>query len=197
MKRISLLIVALVFSTFVLQSCKNDSSVKDSAREKLSKPQDKIAKAAANPKDVLNKKADEPIGPTTTIVFEEKAFDFGKVMEGDIVEHDYTFTNTGTEPLVLKKVKASCGCTTPSWPRNAIAPGEKAKIHARFDTKRRGRPGGAPQNKSITVTGNIDGGKVVLKLKGMVDKKVDPNAPKVTKTKNPKQIKSVSSKKVK
>ena len=108
MKRISLLIVALIFSTFVLQSCKNDSSVKDAAREKLNSPKDKIAQAAANPKDVLNKKAEEPIGPTTTIVFDDKTFDFGKAMEGDIVEHDYIFTNTGTEPLVLKNVKASC-----------------------------------------------------------------------------------------
>lgn len=186
MRRISLLIVALIFSTFVLQSCKNDSEVKNSAREKLSNPKDKIAQAAANPKDVLNKKEAEPIGPTTTVVFAEPTYDFGKVMDGDIVEHDYIFTNTGTEPLILKNVKASCGCTTPSWPRNAIAPGDQGKIHARFDTKKRGRTGGAPQSKSITVTGNIEGGKTVLKLKGMVDKIEDPNAPKVSKTTNTK-----------
>ncbi len=178
MKRVSLLMVALFATIFVMQSCKDDSKVKENAREQLASAKDKVNNATRNPKDVLKKQEAEPVGPTTTVKFEEMTYDFGKVMEGEIVEHDYKFKNTGTEPLVLKKVKASCGCTVPTWPRNAIAPGESALIHAKFDTKRRGRPGGAPQNKSITVTGNIEGGKVVLKLKGLVDKKVDPNAKK-------------------
>lgn len=182
MKRISLLIVVMIAATFVFQSCKNDSEVKDSAREQLKNPKDKIAEAAVNPKDLIKKEAEEPVGPTTTIVFKSETFDFGKVMDGEIVEHDYVFTNTGTEPLILKKVKASCGCTTPSWPRNAIAPGETGKIHARFDTKKRGKVGGAPQNKRITVTGNIEGGKKVLTLKGLIDKKNDPNAKKAVST---------------
>jgi len=178
MKRVSLLFVVVLAAMFVVQSCKEDSKVKESAREQLSSAKDKVNNATKNPKDVLKKQEAEPVGPTTKVEFEEMSYDFGKVMEGTVVEHDYKFKNVGTEPLVLKKVKASCGCTVPTWPRNAIAPGESAVIHAKFDTKRRGRPGGAPQNKSITVTGNIEGGKVVLKLKGLVDKKVDPNAPK-------------------
>jgi len=183
MKRISLLVVAIIAMVFVLQSCKEDSKVKQEAREHLSSAKDKINNATKNPKDVLKKQVVEPVGPTTTIDFTEKTFDFGKVMEGEIVEHDYKFKNTGSEPLVLKKVKASCGCTVPTWPRNAIAPGESGIIHAKFDTKRRGRPGGAPQNKSITVTGNITGGKVVLKLKGLIDKKEGLKVKKATKKK--------------
>ena len=183
MKRVSLLLVVMFATMFVMQSCKEDSKVKEGAREQLSSAKDKVSNATRNPKDVLKKQEAEPVGPTTKVKFENMSYDFGKVMEGKIVEYDYKFKNVGTEPLVLKKVKASCGCTVPTWPRNAIAPGESAVIHAKFDTKRRGRPGGAPQNKSITVTGNIDGGKVVLKLKGLVDKKVDPNAPKVSKGK--------------
>jgi len=180
MKRLSLFVVVMIATVFMLQSCKEDSKVKDSAREQLNSPKDKIANSTKNPKDMLKKEA-EPVGPTTTIEFKQMTYDFGKVMEGTIVEHDYKFTNTGSEPLILKKVKASCGCTTPSWPRNAIAPGETGVIHAKFDTKKRGRVGGAPQNKSITVTGNITGGKTVLKLKGLVDKKNDPNAKKKAK----------------
>lgn len=183
MKRVSLLVVAIFATIFVLQSCKNDTKVKEEAREQLSTAKDKIKKATKNPKDVLKKQEAEPVGPTTTIEFKQMTYDFGKVMEGEIVEHDYKFTNTGSEPLVLKKVKASCGCTVPTWPRNAIAPGESSIIHAKFDTKRRGRKGGAPQNKSITVTGNITGGKVVLKLKGLVDKKEGLEVKKVNKPK--------------
>ncbi len=182
MKRVSLLLVVLFATMFVMQSCKEDSKVKDAARDQLTSAKDKVNNATRNPKDVLKKQEEEPVGPTTKVEFKKMTYDFGKVMEGTIVEHDYKFTNTGSEPLVLKKVKASCGCTVPTWPRNAIAPGESGVIHAKFDTKRRGRPGGAPQNKSITVTGNLDGGKVVLKLKGLVDRKEDPNAKKAKST---------------
>ena len=78
----------------------------------------------------------------------------------------------------MKNVKASCGCTTPSWPREPIAPGESGKIHAAFDTNGRGAVGGAVQSKTITVTGNFEGGTVQLTLKGLVDKKADPNTTK-------------------
>ena len=190
MKKLNLLLLLMFASVLMLQSCKNDDSVKESAREKLHNTDKKIAESSTNPKDVLKKKEQEPVGPTTTVEFKEKAYDFGKVMDGDIVEHDYHFTNTGDEPLILKNVKASCGCTVPTWPRKPVAPGDKGVIHARFDTKRRGRPGGAPQNKRITVTGNIEGGKVILTLKGLVDKKEDPNA-KVKQVKQPKSAKKV------
>ena len=198
MKKLTLLVFALLTTVFVMQSCKNDSDVKESAKEKLHSTDKKIAETSKNAKDVLNKKEAEPVGPLTTVKFDEKSYDFGKVMEGEIVEHDYHFTNTGDEPLILKKVKASCGCTVPTWPRKPIPPGGKGLIHAKFDTKRRGRPGGAPQNKRITVTGNIEGGNVVLTLKGLVDRKEDPNA-KINKTKAPKgvKVKPVKGKRVK
>ncbi len=113
----------------------------------------------------------EPAGPLTKIKFKEEVYDFGKVKDGVLVEHDYEFVNDGKNPLLLKNVKASCGCTTPSWPREAIAPGKTGKIHAAFDSKGRGSEGGSVQNKSITVTGNFEGGSLVLTLKGLVDKK--------------------------
>lgn len=113
----------------------------------------------------------EPAGPLTKIKFKEEIYDFGKVKDGILVEHDYEFVNDGENPLLLKNVKASCGCTTPSWPREAIAPGKTGKIHAAFDSKGRGSEGGSVQNKSITVTGNFEGGSLVLTLKGLVDKK--------------------------
>ena len=187
MKKVSLLVFALLAAVFVMQSCKSDNDVKESAKEKLHSTDKKIAETSKSAKDVLNKKEAEPVGPLTTVEFKEKTFDFGKVMDGEIVEHDYHFTNTGDEPLILKKVKASCGCTVPTWPRKPIPPGGKGVIHAKFDTKRRGRPGGAPQNKRITVTGNIEGGNVILTLKGLIDKKEDPNA-KINKTKAPKGV---------
>jgi hypothetical protein len=75
----------------------------------------------------------------------------------------FTFTNNGTEPVVLSDVKASCGCTTPKWPTEPIAPGATANIEAVYDTN--GRPGYF--EKTITVT--YSGKSEELKIKGVVD----------------------------
>ncbi len=167
MKRSSLLLMFIAFLAFSAQSCKNDKEVKDNAKKEMAEVKKTTKK---NPRDLINKKSEEPVGPATTVKFKNTEYNFGKVMEGKIIEYDFEFTNTGKEPLTLKNVKASCGCTTPSWPRTPIAPSEKGKIHARFDTKRRGRVGGKPENKRITVTGNIQGGKQILTLKGTIDR---------------------------
>ena len=84
------------------------------------------------------------------IEFVKTTHDFGKIPQGKPVAHEFEFTNTGDEPLLLIKVKASCGCTTPSYPREPIAPGESAKIKAVYNAASAGR-----FQKSVTVTTNI------------------------------------------
>ncbi len=51
------------------------------------------------------------------LVFETSSHSFGNIIEGQIATYEFKFTNTGTEPLELTNVRASCGCTTPKWPR--------------------------------------------------------------------------------
>jgi hypothetical protein len=104
------------------------------------------------------------------IVFAETSHNFGNVIEGEIARYEFKFTNTGTEPLVLQNVQASCGCTTPKWPREPIAAGATAVITAEYNSN--GRPG--TFNKSITVTSN--GGEVVLHINGLVVP--EPSKPK-------------------
>ena len=52
-----------------------------------------------------------PIGPTTSIQYENDKFNFGVTNEGEIVKHVFKFKNTGSEPLIISNAKASCGCT--------------------------------------------------------------------------------------
>ena len=61
-------------------------------------------------------------GPTTSMVFDTYEHDFGTLDEGDAVTHVFSFTNTGSEPLLLEKCKGSCGCTVPSVPQNPHRP---------------------------------------------------------------------------
>ena len=74
----------------------------------------------------------------------------GTEKEGKKVEVLYHFKNTGKHNLILKDVSASCGCTTPDWPKRAIAPGEEDVIKAIFDSK--GKVG--PNVKQVFVTAN-------------------------------------------
>lgn len=84
------------------------------------------------------------------IVFSEKSFDFGEIRQGDRVEHTFEFENTGNEPLILSDVRTTCGCTAPEWPREPVAPGEKASVKVLFNST--GKIG--VQNKVITVMSN-------------------------------------------
>ena len=73
--------------------------------------------------------------------------------------------NDGDAPLILKEVKASCGCTTPEWPQEPIMPGQKKKIEAEFNAKADGA-----FDKTISVYTNVSDEAIELKLKGFVYK---------------------------
>ena len=82
---------------------------------------------------------------------ETTSFDFGTIKEADgKVSHTFEVSNTGDMPLVITRVIASCGCTTPEWPKEPVAPGKKAQIKVTFDPA--GRPG--PFTKTISVYRN-------------------------------------------
>ena len=92
---------------------------------------------------------EEPInGPK--IVFSENRYEFGDIIQGDIIEHVFEFTNSGNAPLVLQDVKTTCGCTVPEWPRTPLAPGATAELKVKFNSA--GKIG--IQNKVITVISN-------------------------------------------
>ncbi len=84
------------------------------------------------------------------INFSEDSFDFGDIVQGQVVEHIFEFENSGNEPLILSNVLTTCGCTAPSWPREPIPPGETASILVKFNSQ--GKIG--MQNKVITIISN-------------------------------------------
>ena len=118
-----------------------------------------------------------PTGPKTVISFNEEAFDFGTIPEGEVVEHTFKFKNTGKEPLTISNAKGSCGCTVPDYPKTPIMPGETAQIEIRYDTKRLGLI-----NKSVTITTNQEGDPIVLKVKGKINKAIQEESVPKAKT---------------
>ena len=102
------------------------------------------------------------------MTFETNEHDFGVVREdGGSISHEFVFVNTGEAPLLVSQVKASCGCTTPSWPKEAVAPGDTGVVVAQYNPLN--RPG--TFRKSITVTSNADPATRVLYIKGVVNPK--------------------------
>jgi len=98
------------------------------------------------------------------IDFAKDVHDYGTVKNGGNGTCTFEFTNTGSEPLIISNAKGSCGCTVPEWPHDPIAPGEKAKITVKYNTKNAG-----PINKSVTITSNATNEPTkVLRIKGNV-----------------------------
>lgn len=97
--------------------------------------------------------------------FREKIHDFGDIREADgPAVFEFVVTNRTTRPVKILSVLASCGCTTPGWSKDAIAPGNTGFVKASFDPK--GRPGYF--NKSLSVTTDWDGNAITLQIKGNV-----------------------------
>lgn len=78
--------------------------------------------------------------------------------------YDFIVTNTGTEPLVIQNIVASCGCTTPEWTKQPIPAGGKGKITAIYDPK--GVQGHF--EKTLSVYTNTKPEVVTLVIKGDV-----------------------------
>jgi hypothetical protein len=114
-----------------------------------------------------------PTGPLTSIKFEQEEYDWGTVMDGDKVTKIFKFKNTGKEPLIITKANASCGCTVPDWPKDAIAPGKSGEIKVVYDSKGKGAVGGKDDSKRVTITANTDPVDTYLTIKGKVNKKAD------------------------
>jgi len=109
------------------------------------------------------------------IVFKDKdnTIDYGTVSKDtDDGVRKFEFTNTGDQPLIIKNVQSTCGCTVPSKPTGEILPGKSEVITVKYNMN----PG--PIRKTITVETNavnVEGGMVALKIKGEVIVKPEVN----------------------
>jgi len=102
--------------------------------------------------------------PKTTVQWYEEMYDFGEIKQGDVVTHVFKFKNIGNEDLLITRVKASCGCTTPEWSNEPIAPGEEGMIKVSFNSRGKG----GMQMKAVNITYNGDPIRHSLRFKGKV-----------------------------
>ena len=94
------------------------------------------------------------------IEFESKVVDYGIIEHNSDGQREFKFKSTGTDPLIIKSAKGSCGCTVPKWPRKPIAPGESEEIKVTFNSA--GKSG--KQSKTITLVTNAIPNTTVLTI---------------------------------
>jgi hypothetical protein len=65
--------------------------------------------------------------------FKEVKHSFGKIQQNVPASYTFTFKNTSNAPVVIESAVAGCGCTTPEYPKGAIAKGATEKIKVTYN----------------------------------------------------------------
>lgn len=103
-----------------------------------------------------------------SIAFKSEAHDFGTLKEEKgQATHRFEFVNTGSGPLLIQNVTATCGCTAPDWTRQPVPPGGSGFVAATYNPA--GRPGAF--TKYLFVDSNAEQGRIRLTIKGEVTPK--------------------------
>ena len=148
-------LLAICTFSFFIMSCGNGK--KDYIQENK----------AGNFEDVIGFIDDADAEEQAILTFDEPIHEYGILKQGDVYEHDYTFTNTGNKDLYILDTTTSCGCTVGSYSEEAIKPGKSGKISVKFDTKGKSKE----QEKQIKVYSNTFVNETVLTLSGFVKTK--------------------------
>ena len=115
-----------------------------------------------NAKDAAVEEAVKTDGPKLKL--ETTDVDYGTIEKNADPYRSVKITNVGNEPLIIKSARGNCGCTVPTWPREAIMPGETKEIKIRYATNRIG-----PFHKKVTlVTNEAENNKHIIKIHGKV-----------------------------
>lgn len=114
----------------------------------------------------------QAINPSPDVLqLKETEHDFSLISQGRPVFYTFEILNTGTAAVKLDDVHATCGCTTPEWSREPIAPGSSAKIKVGYNAAAEG-----PFEKYITITYQTNQTKLI-KIRGTVWKAPEGSAP--------------------
>ena len=155
----------ILVATLLLAACNQDKTSEAGTQgmnAAATQTQDAANPTIDNPNVVKEEAVSNPDAPVMT--FTESEFDFGDIQPDTKVHHTFQFTNTGKTPLLIEDAKASCGCTTPSWTKEPVAPGAKGTMEVQFDS--RGKQGII--SKQVSVRANTQPSLTTIIIKGNV-----------------------------
>jgi hypothetical protein len=168
MKKIFTTALAIVALSLQIQAQQSPTSKKASstAKTQTNKNTTKESTTAPGAKVASD---DNKSNVGAAIQFTQTRHNFGTIKQNVPVITKFVFENTGTQNLIIKKATAGCGCTTPKWPVEPIAPGQKAEIEVGYDAKSEGN-----FIKIITVETNAGDHK--LTISGVVEVPASDNS---------------------
>jgi hypothetical protein len=145
-----------------MSACKDTSSGSSTTADEDFKPAGGMADLVYNPV-----KSDGTIDSSylPILTWKEEVYDFGTIFEGDVVTKDFSFTNTGTAPLLILRATSTCGCTIPEWPKTPIAPDSTSSIKVKFNSLHKA----GDQSKEVTIFANTFPNSSKITIKGKVD----------------------------
>lgn len=107
------------------------------------------------------------LGPK--IQFEARTYEFGKVIQGQLIRHEFVVSNAGDETLRIMDVHPSCGCTTAgAWPHE-LGPGKSGVIPIQINSQNLG----GNIRKTVTVTSNDRASRTILEMTGEVVRPIE------------------------
>jgi Protein of unknown function (DUF1573) len=98
------------------------------------------------------------------ISFEKTTQHLGFVRQGDTLNFQYKFTNTGNQPLIISDTKVECGCTSVDAPTEPILPGKQGTIKVTFHSN----SAIDRQDRTVTVILNASNSPAIVKFKCIV-----------------------------
>jgi len=94
-------------------------------------------------------------------------YDFGIVVEGVQISHDFFIKNIGDAPLYIEKVGTECGCTTVSYTKT-ILPNSTGKISVKVNTN--GFADSKIEKNIIVTLNDIKHSPIVFTVSGRVER---------------------------
>ena len=163
MKTLKLSALALIGAFFFVSQgavAQESPAKKPKAENRVASPKIEAKKSTS----VDAKAAEAPKNMTpSAITWKEDSYSFGDIEKGKPVSHEFTFTNTTKQTILVTNVKASCGCTATNYTKTPVKPGESGSVTATFNAANAGS-----FSKNITVTTNDSDVGKVLTIKGKV-----------------------------
>jgi hypothetical protein len=158
--------IGFVFCFFLLYACQAPEK-KDAYGSSIVADSENEQALESTLEEVKNEEA-ERTKKLSAVGFDRMLHDFGSIEADADYTTTFTIKNTGKKPLLIYEVKASCGCTVPTWNKKPIEPGTSDQIEVTFHP---GKSQLGEQDKTISVITNTSPGVAVLQLKAFVNPK--------------------------
>jgi hypothetical protein len=158
--------LVVVFYFLSLFACQNPEKKDDYGSSIVADPENE--QALESSLEEVKKEEAERNKMLSSVGFDRMLHDFGTIVVDADYTTEFTVKNTGKKPLLIYEVKASCGCTVPTWNKNPIPPGVSDKIAVTFHPSKLQL---GEQDKTISVITNTSPGVAVLQLKAVVNPK--------------------------